>query len=159
MSDEQLPPTPPDPSIFEDETPEPEPKKEPMATTTDIVVVLVLIVVGLGFWFWYRSASTASHDHFHKADSLYAAHQYPAALQAYRSLRDGEGLIGKKDDSLMYLRMDSLEMFESQDQRLADAARAALVSRDTILIRLAHDGLLANSHGFVPSSLVDSLKR
>lgn len=159
MSDEQLPPVPPDPSIFEDDTPEPEPKKEPMATTTDIVVVLLLIVAGLGFWLWYRSASDASASHFHQADSLYAAREYPAALQAYRKLRDGEGLIGKKDDSLMYLRMDSLEQFEAQDQRLTEAARAALLSGDSILIRLAHDGVLANSHGFVPSSLVDSLKR
>jgi len=151
--------TPPDPGIFEDDTPEPEPKKEPVATTTDIVVVLALILVGLGFWFWYRSASTSSTDHFHKADSLYAARNFPAALAAYRELRDGEKLIGKKDDSLMYLRMDSLEAYEASDVRLAEAARAALVSGDSALIGTAKEAVRTGTHGFVPSSLVDSLKR
>lgn len=138
--------------------PETEEKKEPFATTTDIVVAIALALAGLGFWFWYDGARKASTDHFHVADSLYSSGNYPAALEAYSALRNSESVIAKSDDSLMYLRMDSLEAFQDADLRMAEAARAALISGDSSLILAARDALGTRTHGFVPATLLDSLK-
>ena len=154
MSENSAPETP-----EEDLTPEPEPKKEPFVSVWDLVTVAVLLLVGGGFWFWYSSAKTESSSHFLHADSLYRAGDYPAALEAYEALRASEAVVAGKDDSLMYRRMDSLESFQEADLRLGEAARAALVSEDTALIRAAREGLAQRSHGFVPQSLLDSLAR
>lgn len=148
------------PEIPEDDlTPEAEPKKEPFASVWDLVTIVALVVVGGGFWFWYNSAKAESTTHFMHADSLYRAGDFPAALEAYESMRASEAVVAGKDDSLMYRRMDSLESFKDADLRLSEAARAALVSEDTSLIRAAREGLAMRTHGFVPKSLLDSLAR
>lgn len=154
MSENPVPETPED-----DLLPEPEPKKEPFASVWDLVTVAALLLVGGGFWFWYSSAKTESATHFLHADSLYRAGDFPAALEAYEALRASEAVVAGKDDSLMYRRMDSLESFQEADLRLSEAARGALVSEDTSLIRAAREGLAVRSHGFVPKSLLDSLAR
>lgn len=142
----------------EDLQPEPAKKDEPFATVWDVVVVLVLALVAGGFWFWYSSAKNESSSHFRKADSLFQAGDLPASLAAYRELRASESVIAGKDDSLMYKRMDSLEAYEETDLQLAAAARGALTSEDTALIRAAYEGVRARTHGFVPKSLIDSLE-
>ena len=118
-----------------------------------------ILLVGGGFWFWYNSARTESSSHFLHADSLYRAGDYPAALEAYQALRASEAVVAGKDDSLMYKRMDSLESFQESDLRLSEAARAALISEDTSLVRAAREGLAVRTHGFVPKTLLDSLAR
>lgn len=154
MSETPVPETP-----EEDLLPEPEPKKEPFVSIWDVVTLAALLLVGGGFWFWYSSARTESTSHFHHADSLYLAGDYPAAMEAYEALRASEAVVAGKDDSLMYRRMDSLVSFQEADLRLSEAARAALVSEDTTLIRAAREGLAQRGHGFVPQSLLDSLAR
>ena len=151
--------TEPTPEELPEELPEPEKKPEPFATTSDLIVVLVLIVLGGAGWLWYSGARTDSSSRFHQADSLYRAGNLPGSLAAYRALRSSESVIAKKDDSLMYKRMDSLEGFEEKDLQMAEAARAAIASEDTSLIRAAYEGVTARSHGFVPRTLIDSLKR
>lgn len=143
--------------LEEDLAPEPEAPKEPVVSKWDVLTVVILILVGGGFWLWYSSAKNDSSDHFHVADSLYASGNLPEALKAYRSLRSSEAIIAKQDDSLMYLRMDSLEAFEERDLQLANGARAALTSEDSTLIRAATDAVKSQNHGFVPRSLLDSL--
>lgn len=142
----------------DDLAPEPEAPKEPVVSKWDVVVLIVLLMVGGGFWYWYSTAQKDSTSHFHVADSLYDAGKLPEALKAYRDLRTGESIISKKDDSLMYLRMDTLEAMEEQDIQLASGARAALTSEDTALIRAAADAVKERSHGFVPRALLDSLR-
>lgn len=149
----------PVPEVPEEELPEPAPKKEPFVSVWDVVTLVALLLVGGGFWFWYSSAKSESTTHFRHADSLYVSGDYPAALEAYEALRASEAVVAGKDDSLMYRRMDSLESFRESDLRLAEAARAALVSEDTSLIRAAREGLAQRGHGFVPKSLLDSLAR
>lgn len=143
--------------IEEDLAPEPEEKKEPIVSTWDVVILLALGLLGGGFWYWYSGERSTSESHFHVADSLYAAGKYPHALEAYRSIRSDESVISKKHDSLMYLRMDTLENFEEKDLQLATGIRAAIASEDTALIRTASEAVKSLGHGFVPQSLLDSL--
>jgi len=144
----------------EEELPEvPEEKKEPFASTTDIVVILLVALVAAGFWFWYRGEGGQSHSHFAGADSLYAAHRFPEALADYRKLRETEKVFSKLDDSLLYRRIDSLSALEDNAKNLCEGARAALVSRDTALIRRAYTRLSADSTGFVPDSTLSQLRQ
>jgi uncharacterized protein HemX len=144
----------------EEELPEvPEEKKEPFASTTDIVVILVVAVLAAGFWFWYHGEGGQSRSHFARADSLYAAHRLPQALADYRKLRETEKVFSKLDDSLLYRRIDSLSTLEDNAKNLVDGARAALVSRDTALIRHAVEKLSSDSTGFVPDSVVSRLEK
>jgi len=149
---EELPP-----DDLEEEVPEPEEKKEPFVSGWDVVVLLVLALVGSGFWFWYNSAKDSSTSTIVKADSLYRAGNYPEAQKSYRAVRENASVISKRDDSLMYRRMDSLETFEEQDLQLANGARAAIASEDTALIRTAAEAVKSRNYGFVPRSLLDSL--
>ena len=143
----------PQPDLDDDQTPEPtEPKTEPIVSRSDIVVFLVLAVLGAAFWFWYHGAGSHSRSHFAHADSLYAAHQYPKALEAYRKLRDSEQVIAQNDDSLLYRRIDSLSTLEDHARHLEEGARAALFSKDTALIRAAYTTLSSDSSGFVADS-------
>ena len=149
----------PEPPL-EEELPEvPEEKKEPFASTTDIVVILLVALVAAGFWFWYRGEGGQSHSHFAGADSLYAAHRLPEALADYRKLRETEKVFSKLDDSLLYRRIDSLSSLEDNAKNLCEGARAALVSRDTALIRRAYLRLSADSTGFVPDSTLSRLQQ
>lgn len=152
QEDKELPP-----DDLGDELPEPEEKKEPIVSGWDVVVLLVLALAGSGFWFWYNSAKDTSTSDIAKADSLYVARNYPDALKAYRTVREKAAVISKKDDSLMYRRMDSLENFEEQDLQLANGVRAAITSEDTSLIRAAAEAVKQQGHGFVPKTLLDSL--
>lgn len=154
---EELPPVPSPFDEPEDLTPEPEAKKEPFVSGWDVVILLALALAGTGFWYWYSGMRDTSKSHFHVADSLYVAGSYKESLDAYRALRANESVISKEDDSLMYLRMDTLEAFEEKDLRLANGVRAALASEDTALIRAAADTVRLRNHGFVPRSLLDSL--
>ena len=151
-----LPPSPFDEP--EEATPEPEAKKEPFVSGWDAAILLALVLAGAGFWYWYSGMRDTSKSHFHVADSLYAAGDYKGSLEAYRTLRANESVIAKEDDSLMYLRMDTLEAFEEKDFHLANGARAAFASEDTSLIRAAADTIRLRGHGFVPRSLLDSLQ-
>lgn len=144
----------------EEELPEvPEEKSEPFASTTDIVVILIVVVLAAGFWFWYHGEGGQSHSHFARADSLYAAHRYPEALADYRKLRETEKVFSKLDDSLLYRRIDSLATLEDNAKILCEGAKAALVSRDTALIRRAYVRLSADSTGFVPDTTVSRLRQ
>lgn len=154
-NEEEIPKAPE--AVEEDLTPEPEEKKEPIVSTWDVVILLALGLLGGGFWYWYSGERNTSESHFQVADSLYAAGKYPQALEAYRSIRSGESVISKKHDSLMYLRMDTLENFEEKDLQLATGIRAAIASEDTALIRTASEAVKTQGHGFVPQSLLDSL--
>lgn len=156
LPEDQTPPL----SPFDDQedlTPEPEPKKEPFVSGWDAVILLVLVLAGAGFWYWYSGMRDTSKSHFHVADSLYVAGKYQESLVAYQALRSNESIIAKQDDSLMYLRMDTLEAYEEKDLQLANGARAAIASEDTSLIRSAADMVRIRNHGFVPRSLLDSL--
>jgi hypothetical protein len=145
--------------IPEDDTPEvTETPKEPLVSKSDTIVVLVLLALGLGGWFWYSSAGKTSHAHFAHADSLYQQGQWKAALLEYQKLRETEGFISKSDDSLLYRRMDSLETIQETSDRWAQAARLALQSGDTALIRKAALVLESAKGDFIPSSLLDSVK-
>lgn len=154
---EELPPTPSPFDEPEDLAPEPEAKKEPIVSSWDVVILLALVLIGSGFWYWYSGMRDTSKSDFHAADSLYAAGSYKESLEAYRVLRANASVISKEDDSLMYLRMDTLEAFEEKDLALANGVRAALASEDTTLIRVAADTVRIRNHGFVPRSLLDSL--
>lgn len=144
----------------EEELPEvPDEKKEPFASTTDIVVILLVALLAAGFWFWYHGEGGQSHSHFAHADSLYAAHRFPEALADYRKLRETEKVFSKLDDSLLYRRIDSLSSLEDNAKNLCEGARAALVSRDTSLIRRAYLTLSADSTGFVPDTTVARLRQ
>lgn len=147
----------PEEVLEEDLAPEPEEKKEPIVSTWDVVILLALGLLGGGFWYWYSGERNSSESHFHVADSLYAAGAYPQALDAYRSIRADESVISRKHDSLMYLRMDTLENFEEKDLQLAAGIRAAIASEDTALIRVASEAVKTLGHGFVPRTLLDSL--
>lgn len=153
QDDKELPP-----DDLGEELPEPEDKKEPIVSGWDVVVLVVLLLAGSGFWFWYSSARDNSTSDIARADSLYVARDYPEALKAYRSVREKAAVISKKDDSLMYRRMDTLENFEEHDLQLANGVRAAITSEDTSLIRAAAEAVKQQGHGFVPNSLLDSLK-
>lgn len=144
----------------EEELPEvPEEKKEPFASTTDILVILLVALLATGFWFWYHGEGGQSHSHFARADSLYAAHRLPEALADYRKLRETEKVFSKLDDSLLYRRIDSLSTLEDNAKNLCEGARAALMSRDTALIRRAYATLSADSTGFVPDTTVSRLRK
>jgi len=144
----------------EDDLPEPpEEKKEPFASTTDLVVLLVVALLAAGFWIWYRGEGGQSRSHFAHADSLYDAHRLPEALANYRKLRETEKIFTKKDDSILYRRIDSLSTLEDDAKTLCEGARAALVSGDTALIRRAWKLLASNNSGFVPDSLVARLQQ
>jgi hypothetical protein len=138
---------------LEDELPEPtEPPKEPFVSKWDIVVFLVLVVVGSGFWMWYKGQGKNSESHFAHADSLYVRRQLPAALHAYRQLRENEQVVSKADDSLLYHRIDSLSELEDHANRLMQGAELAIASKDTGLMRRALDTLSADKTGFVADS-------
>ena len=145
--------TPVQPDDLEDELPEPtEPPKEPFVSKWDIVVFLALIVGGSGFWFWYDGQGKDSRSHFAHADSLYSARRFPAALHAYRQLRENEQVVSKTDDSLMYHRIDSLSGLEDHAARLMQGAELAIASKDTALMRRALATLSADQTGFVADS-------
>lgn len=138
---------------LEDELPEPtEPPKEPFVSKWDLVVFLVLVVVGTGFWMWYKGQGQDSRSHFAHADSLYVEGRFPAALQAYRQLRENEQIVSKADDSLLYHRIDSLSELEDHANRLMQGAELAIASGDTSLIHRAYDTLAADRTGFVADS-------
>lgn len=150
--------TPQQPEL-DDETPEPtEPKKEPIVSTSDVVVLLVLAILGVVFWLWYRGEGSQSRSRFVHADSLYAAHRFPQALAEYRALRDSEKVIEKDEDSLLYRRLDSLSTLEDHAGHLVEGAKAAILSKDTALVRVAYEALASDSSGFVPDSIVARLK-
>lgn len=158
MNDETKPQ---DPDSSTEETPEVEtPATEPVVSRTDLVVLLALALAGAGFWWWYSGAKHDSTRHFAHADSLYQAGRLSEALAEYRTLREKEEVIGKGDDSIMYRRMDSLETIAEKTGELVRGARAALLSGDTALVRRAREVLEPRAPaGFVPASLLDSLRR
>ena len=149
----------PEPNLDDDETPEPTGvKTEPLASSSDLIVLAVVAVLGAGFWFWYHGEGRQSRSHFAHADSLYAAHRYPEALAAYRALRESELVVAKADDSLLYRHIDSLSSMEDHAKNLSDGARAALLSKDTSLVRAAYQTLSDDKSGFVPDSILARLK-
>jgi len=138
---------------LEDELPEPtEPPKEPFVSKWDLVVFLVLVIVGSIFWMWYKGQGKNSQGHFAHADSLYTERHLPAALYAYRQLRETEQIVSKSDDSLLYHRIDSLSELEDHANRLVQGAELAISSKDTSLIRRALDTLSSDKSGFVADS-------
>lgn len=138
---------------LEDELPEPtQPPKEPFVSKWDIVVFVALVVFGTGFWMWYDGQGKDSRAHFAHADSLYKAGRFPAALDAYRLIRENEQVVSKTDDSLLYLRVDSLSELEDHANRLMQGAELAIASKDTALIRRALVTLSADSTGFIADS-------
>ncbi len=148
MSEIPVPPN-PDEDLL---PPVEEVKKEPFVSTWDIVVFLVLLVAGAAFWMWYKGQGVNSREHFAHADSLYAEKHYPAALFAYRQLRENEQIVAKGDDSLLYHRIDSLTEIEDHAVRLMQGAELAITSGDTALMRRALDILVADQTGFVADS-------
>jgi len=129
-----------------------EEKKEPFVSKWDIVIFLVLAIGGIAFWQWYKHQGEGSRAHFAHADSLYRQRQFPAALHAYRTMRENEQIVTKSDDSILYHRMDSLSELEDHAKRLMQGAELAIASGDTSLIRLALDTLSADQTGFVADS-------
>lgn len=149
----------PEPDLDDDETPEPTGvKTEPIASTSDLIVVAVVAILGGGFWFWYHGEGRQSRSHFAHADSLYSAHRYPEALAAYRALRESEQVVAKEDDSLLYKHIDSLSTLEDHAKNLTEGARAALLSKDTNLVRAAYRTLSDDKSGFIPDSILARLK-
>lgn len=129
-----------------------EEKKEPFVSKWDIVIFLALVIGGVVFWQWYKHQGEGSRAHFAHADSLYLKHQFPAALHAYRTMREDEQIVSKSDDSVLYHRMDSLAELEDHANRLMQGAELAIASGDTGLIRRALDTLTADQTGFVADS-------
>jgi len=149
----------PEPNLEDDETPEPTGvKTEPLASSSDLIVVAVVALLGAGFWFWYHGEGRQSRTHFAHADSLYTAHRYPEALAAYRELRESEQVIAKVDDSLLYRHIDSLSSMEDHARNLSEGARAAILSKDTALVRAAYQTLSDDKSGFIPDSILARLK-
>jgi len=129
-----------------------EEKKEPFVSKWDMIVFVALAVAGAAFWMWYKGQNQSSRSHFAHADSLYANRQLPAALYAYRQLRDSAQIVTRTDDSTLYHRIDSLTELEDHANRLMQGSELAIKSGDTALIRRALDTLLANQTGFVADS-------
>lgn len=148
MSEEPVPPN-SDEDLL---PPVEEEKKEPFVSKWDMIVFVALAIAGAAFWMWYKGQNQSSHDHFAHADSLYTAQHYPAALFAYRQLRESAQIVTKGDDSIMYHRIDSLSELEDHANRLMQGSELAIKSGDTALIRRALDTLLANQSGFVADS-------
>lgn len=129
-----------------------EEKKEPFVSKWDMVVFVALAIAGAAFWMWYKGQGESSREHFDHADSLYSQGRYPAALFAYRQLRENEQIVAKNDDSLLYHRIDSLSELEDHANRLMQGAELAITSGDTALIRRAFDTLSADKSGFIADS-------
>mgnify|MGYP000860936919 CR=1 len=129
-----------------------EEKKEPFVSKWDVVVFVVLAIAGAAFWMWYKSQGESSRGHFAHADSLYTQGRYPAALFAYRQLRENEQIVAKADDSILYHRIDSLSELEDHANRLMQGSELAIASGDTALMRRALDTLSADKSGFVADS-------
>ena len=135
-----------------------EPKKEPIVSKWDLVIFLALAVGGIAFWQWYKHQDAGSRAHFAHADSLYRNRQLPAALYAYRELREKEQIVSKVDDSVLYHRIDSLSELEDHALRLMQGSELAIASGDTSLIRRALDTLSVDNSGFVADSCKQKLQ-
>ena len=117
------------------------------STMWDWIVGIGLIVVIGGFTLYYQMEKRLSLKRFNEADALFAEGKYREASAAYEELKDAQYLTSK-NDSIIYARLDSLEVAQEQQNTLVSEARKKLALNDTLgaaaeLEKLVHKELLA----------------
>lgn len=113
----------------------------------DWVVGIGLIVIIVGFTAFYQYQKRSSTSRFHEADGLYQAGKLKEAGRIYEELKSAQYLT-THDDSIIYARLDTLEVAQELQNTLVAEAKKKLVLKDTLgvaaeLEKLGHKELLA----------------
>ena len=110
-----------------------------------IGIGLIVLIGGVTFFYQYQKRSSTTR--FHQADDLYKAGKLREAGKLYEELKTAQYLT-TQDDSIIYARLDSLEVAQEQQNTLVSEARKKLAQNDTLgaaaeLDKLDHKELLA----------------
>jgi hypothetical protein len=113
----------------------------------DWVVGIGLIVLIGGFTAFYQYQKRSSMTRFHQADDLYKAGKLKEAGLIYEELKTAQYLT-TQNDSIIYARLDTLEVVQEQQNTLVAEAKKKLDLNDTLgvtaeLEKLNHKELLA----------------
>lgn len=106
---------------------------------------LVVLIAGLTGYYQYQKRSSTTR--FHQADDLYKAGKLKEAGRFYEELKTAQYLT-TQDDSIIYARMDSIEVAQEQQNSLVSEAKKKISLNDTLgaaaeLDKLDHKELLA----------------
>jgi len=135
-------------------------KEEPKASAFwDWVIGIALIVVVGGFTLFYQYQKRISSQGFKDADSLFLAGQYKAASTAYEELKSAQYLTSYHD-SLIYLRLDSIESLKENEEEGVNRIRTLLAAGDTLGAKQTLNSI--PWHGLAAADLqltLDSIKK
>jgi predicted negative regulator of RcsB-dependent stress response len=113
----------------------------------DWVVGIGLVVIIGGFTAFYQYQKRSSTTRFHQADDLYKTGKLKDAGLIYEELKSAQYLT-THDDSIIYARLDTLEVAQELQNTLVAEAKKKLDLKDTLgvaaeLEKLNHKELLA----------------
>ena len=113
----------------------------------DWVIGIGLVVLIGGFTAFYQYQKRSSTTRFHQADDLFKAGKLKEAGLIYEELKSAQYLT-THDDSIIYARLDTLEVTQEQQNTLVTEAKKKLDLNDTLgataeLEKLNHKELLA----------------